>query len=88
MPLPLNNPKSISKITLPAFGRHSPFLCIVKPTNTSNKMNALDKITNGLPAPVGQIVNMAADAGLKAGCAIGQEISDWIDELFGHSNEG
>ncbi len=51
-------------------------------------MNALDKITNGLPAPVGQIVNMAADAGLKAGCAIGQEISDWIDELFGSSNEG
>ncbi len=46
-------------------------------------MNALDKITNGLPAPVGQIVNMAANVGMKAGTAIGQEISNWIDELFG-----
>ena len=45
-------------------------------------MNALDNITNSLPAPIGQIVNMAANTGLKLGKSIGQEISDMIDDLF------
>ena len=75
--------KKKSENTLPVFGRHGLFLCIMKQPTISNKMNALDKITNELPAPVGQIVNMAANVGMKAGTAIGQEISNWIDELLG-----
>lgn len=49
-------------------------------------MNALDKITNGLPAPIGQIITVAANAGLKLGTSIGQEISNMIDDLLGSTD--